>query len=311
MNSISLAMHHVRIRREREKEFDQIDCFGEDDTDLFEVVQGVLATLKDKADNDKEAQQILEVANIQTSGREVYGIIRTGAYGLTGDVQDVRTNTLAYRQREYHAVLMPFYFHFDLPQGRDKGILALQRTGAYSIHSAFSGFLTKEMKKQFPNFVFALNLVVSNEVIEQFVGKNSELTEIHFLRHELSPDIADSIRRSGAPAQKGSLDFVVKLRDAGFPFQEVIRRCVQGTGSPQDLIELFNIGFDVDNVKVKTKTGEKDRTVNLGNPRSGIRTDFDVTDDVTLAGGHPTLASIHAIASELIHEHRAALYGKG
>jgi hypothetical protein len=303
-------MHHMRIRRQREKEFDQIDCFGDNDDDLFDVLQGILAVLTKKADNDKEAQQTLEVAEIQMDGRQIYGTIRTGAYGLAVEVRDVRTNTLAFRNREYHADMMPFYFHFDLPKGRDKGILALQRTGILGIHSALSGFLTKEIKKQFPDLILALNLVATKEVIEQYVGKDSELTEIHFLRHELSPDIADAIRKSGAPAQKGSLDFVVKLRDAGFPFQNAILRCVRGTGSPRDLVELFEIPFDVDNVKIKTKTGEKDRTVNLGDPRSGLRADYDVTGDVELAGGHPTLESIHRIASELIEEHRSMLYGK-
>jgi len=311
VNSISLAMHHVRIRRTREKEFDQIDCFGDNDDDLFLVIQGILAALKDNADDDKEAQQVLEVAETKTSGRQVYGIIKTGAYGLSSDLRDMRSNTLAYLKRPYHADMMPFYFHFDLPRGRDKGILALQRTGMYGIHSPLSGVLTKGIKKQFPDLILALNLVASKEVIEQYVGKDSELTEIHFLRHELSPDIADAIRKAGSPAKKGSLDFVIKLRDGGFPFQNAVLRCVRGTASPQTLVELLNIPFEVDNVKIKTKTGEKDRTVNLGDPRSGLRADYDVTGDVELEGGHPTLESIHAIASALIQEHSNALYGKG
>jgi hypothetical protein len=148
-------------------------------------------------------------------------------------------------------------------------------------------------------------------VLEQYVAKNSELTEIHFLRHELSPDIADAMRRSGSSGEEGSLDYAIKLRGAGFPFQDAILRCVRGTASPQALVEFFNIPFDVDNVKIRTRTGEKDRTVNLGNPRSGLRADYDVTGDVELAGGHPTLESIHRVASTLIDEHRSALYGKG
>ena len=164
---------------------------------------------------------------------------------------------------------------------------------------------------KFPDLVLALNLVVTKEVVEQYVSDESELTEIHFLKYELSPDIADAIRKSGSPAQKGSLDFAVKLRDAGFPFRNAILRCVRGTAPPQTLIELFDIPFEVDNVKIKTKTGDKDRTVNLGDPRKGLRADYDVTDDVELEGGHPTLESIHKIASELIAEHRTALYGKG
>ena len=311
MNSISLAMHHVRIRRLRQKEFAQIDCFGDNDDDLFVVFQGILAALTKKADDDKEAKQILEVAEIETDGRQIYGIIRTGAYGLSGDLRDVRTNTLAYKKREYHADMMPFYFHFDLPQGRDKGILAVQRTGIFSIHSALGGFLTKELKNQFPDLVLALSLVASKEVMEQAVGKDSELTEIHFLRYELSSDIADALQRSGTPPKKGSLDYAIKFRGAGFPFRDEILKCVRGTGSPQALVEFLNIPFDVDNVKIRTRTGEKDRTVNLGDPRSGLRADYDVTDDVQLVGGHPTLESIHAIAASLIAEHQKALYGKG
>ncbi len=310
MNSISLAMHHVRIRRVREKEFDQIDCFGDNDDDLFDTLQRILGVLRKKPDNDKESQQTLEVAEIHANGRQIYGIIRMGAYGLTMDVRDVRANTLAFKKREYHADMMPFYFHFDLPQGRDKGILAIQRTGIFSIHSALSSFLTKEIKKQFPDLILALNLVATKEVIEQYVGKNSQLTEIHFIRYELSPDIADVIRKSGAPTQEGSLDFTVKLKEVGFPFHSPILQIIRGTGSPLDLVEFFDIPFEVNNVKIKTRTGEKERTVNLGDPRSGLRADFDVTGEVKLVGGHPTLESIHDIASTLIDEHRAALYGK-
>jgi len=70
-SSISIAMHHVRIRRVRVKEFDQIDCFGDDDDDLFEVLRDILAGLKGQADNNQEAQQVLEIANFKASQRQI------------------------------------------------------------------------------------------------------------------------------------------------------------------------------------------------------------------------------------------------
>ncbi|MCW5979615.1 MAG: hypothetical protein KIT09_16170 [Bryobacteraceae bacterium] len=157
-SSISLAMHHVRIRRVREKDFNQIDCFGDKDEDLFEAIHAILSTLVGSASDDKDAQQVLEVSKIQKDRRQIYGIINTGAYGLRADVRDVRNNTVAYRKREWHADMMPFYFHFDLPKGRDKGILALQRTGMFGIHGPLSSCLTKELKQRFPDMVLALNL---------------------------------------------------------------------------------------------------------------------------------------------------------
>jgi len=304
-------MHHVRIRRIREKEFASIDCFGDQSEDLFAVLQSMLASLREKPNDDTDSKQLLEVEQILTSGREVYGIIKTGPYGLTSEGRDVRTNTVAYKKLAHHADLMPFYFHFDLPAGRDKGILALQRTGIFSIHGALSGFLGKELKKRFPDFLLFLNLVADKQVIEQYVKDDSELTEIHFLQHQLSTDIADALKKSGAPAQKGSLEYVVRLRDAGFPFKSAILNCVRGTGSPQALVELLEVPIDVDNVKIKTRTAGKDRTVNLGDPRKGLRADYDVSSDVKLEGGHPTLESIHSVASALINDHRTALYGKG
>lgn len=117
----------------------------------------------------------------------------------------MRTNTLAYKKRVYHADMMPFYFHFDLPQGRDKGLLALQRTGTLGIHSVLSGFLTKEIKKQFPDFILALNLAAGSQVIEQYVRKDSALTEIHFLRYELTSDVADKSQDPVRPPRKGAL----------------------------------------------------------------------------------------------------------
>lgn len=307
MTSISAAVHHVRVRRIREKVFDQIDCFGDDDSDLFEVLSEELAGLRQRAARDEVAQEVLEVSELRTDGREIYGIIDSGAYGIESVLRDIRNNRIAYHKRPHHADMMPFYFHFDLPQGRDTGLLVLQRTGIFGIQHALSNSLSSAFRRRFPSHVLSFNLVLTKDVIEQYVGEESELTELHFIKHELSPDIADSIRRR--PPLEGSMDLALKFRSAGFPLRQQILRVLRGQSPAQALFELVNVNFAVDDVKIKTKTAGKSRTLNLGDPRKALRADIDITENVTLSGGHPTLESIHAVASDIIHETWAKLYG--
>jgi hypothetical protein len=313
MNAISLAVHHVRIRRVREKAFERVDCFGDTDSDLAEVLADLLTDLK-KARNDKEAQHVLEVDRLDRNGREIYGIIQSGDYGIESVIRDTSTLAVVYKKRTQDVDMMPFYFHFDLPAEGYMGLLVLQRTGIFGIHGALSASLGQGFKRSFADFSLALNLVVPKELIEEFVGGESELTEIHFLKHKLSSDIADVLAKGKNGAKRaidGSLDFAIKIRDGGFPFRDEILRIVQGGGNVGELYELIDPGFVPDNIKIRTKLAGKERMINLADPRRGLRADYDVTDQVKLRGGHPTFTSINKASTDLLKAMWKQLRGKG
>ena len=61
MNDIALALHYVRVKRQRESGFAFIHCFGDNSDDLFKILADILAALQ-QPDNDRSRQNVLEVA---------------------------------------------------------------------------------------------------------------------------------------------------------------------------------------------------------------------------------------------------------
>jgi hypothetical protein len=248
----------------------------------------------------------LEVVEIHPIGREIYGIVEGGAYGIESKLRDVRQSrekAETIRKRPFHAEMIPFFFHFDLPEGEDKGIVALQRTGRYAIAHPFSLALAREFKKRFPSHILSLNSVMEKDILDEIASDEAELTGIHYLRHSLSSDLADGLAQNLRPAE-GSIDFTVKLHESGFPLRERIREMIRGRASQSELFELVSssVTFEFDDVKVTTRTGKKERTVNLGNPKSGFRSDYDITGQVEVSEGRPVLDSFYSVSRELISD---------
>jgi hypothetical protein len=304
MNDIALSLHYVRVKRQREKGFAFIHCFGDDSDDLLNVIANILATLQE-LDNDRKRQNVLEVSQIRQSGREIYGTIKSGAYGIESELYDVRETEEkgeVIKKRSFHAEMIPFFFHFDLPEGEDKGVLALQRIGQFGISQPFALSLTRNFRRHFPSHVLSLNSVMSKDIIEQCARDDSVLRGIHYLRHTLSSDLADGLSQNRQSPVQGSIDFAINLRESGFPFLERVREMIRGNASHSELYELIksSVTFDFDDVKIMTRTGGRDRTVILGNPTKGFRADYDITAEVEMSGGHPVLESIYTIARGLI-----------
>lgn len=217
-------------------------------------------------------------------------------------MREVEEKTATIKKRSFHAEMIPFFFHFDLPEGEDKGVLALQRTGRYGITQPLALSLTRKFRKQFPSLALSLNSVMSKDIIEQCARDDSVLRGIHYLRHTLSSDLADGLSRSRERPVEGDVDFAINLRESGFPFLDRVREMIRGNASQTELYELVrsSVTFEFDEVKITTRTGGRDRTVNLGNPQKGFRADYDITNEVKMSEGHPVLESIYSIARGLI-----------
>ncbi len=299
----------IRIRPAYGREYEKLGSFGPD-LDLFDVLGEDLALLKKKASNNKEAKQVLETTDLEVGDREIEGTVRSGEYGTETTIVDVNTWSVALKKKTHHAEMMPFYFLFDLPDESTEGILLLQRTGIFGVFHVITEVLGESLKRRLPDYRLAINPIIPSGAVEQYVGEGAKMTEIRFIRHSLSSDIANHL--SGQSRQKmGRMELVVKLAEADqFPFQSQIRRYMNGKRSLQNLIELDDTKFAYDNVKIRMRSKGTEKLVDLGHPER-LRVAFDVTDQVKMEpSGHPTRESMSAAAHDILSDLMAVKHGE-
>jgi hypothetical protein len=310
MKRITLAPYAVRVKKAyTRREYEITSSFSEDD-DLCDILHRFLLGLSKKASLNKDLKQVLEAEDISLDDREIEGTLNSGEYGVEGLIRDVNTWKVTYRKKTNEAEMLPFYFLFDLPEARTKGFLLLQRTGVFGIHSALTSVLGALFTEEFPEYRLVVNPVVPQGLIDQYVGADAEMTEIRFIRHSLSSDISARLSASGRE-KGGTMELVVKLKEkGGFPFRSNVRRVLNGQRELQNMIELEEIRFPYDNVKIKVRVGGKDRVVDLGHPER-LRAEYDVTEDLKFSpSGHPTFESIAKAAHDLLADHLAVIYGE-
>jgi hypothetical protein len=314
MNDIGLSLHYVRVKRKNEKGYLPTHCFA-DTADLMAVILEALASLHDKPDDDKKRQTRIQTEAIHQKPREVFGKVSAGGYGLASRLVDIRTGQKSepIPKEPFHADMMPFFYHFDLPEGEDKGILALETIRNFSITQPLTRSITREFRKRYPSFVLSFNPILDKDLIDQYVREDSKLTAIHYKKFGLPSDIADSMTPQRKP-EEGSVEFTIKLLPKGFPLLSQVRGLLRGNAeSKQALFELVRpvVNDEFDDVSVTTETDGQKRSLNIKDAINGLRMDFDITRDVTFEDGHPTLDSIYQISRTIISERWTKLKGKG
>jgi hypothetical protein len=308
MKRITLAAYSVRVRVPYSREYEKLSSFG-DDQDLFDFLWQQVNALSKTVSNDKEAKHVLEAEELSTADRRIGGILNSGEYGIETLIRDVNTWNIALKKKKHHAEMLPFYFLFDIPENRDLGFLLLQRTGVYGIRHILSASLDKSFQKSHAEYRLAINPVVPEGAIEQYVGTNATMMEIRFIRHSLSSDITGALGKG--KQSKGTMELAVRLKDADrFPFRGNIRNYIDGKRKLQNLIELEEVRFPYDNVKIKMRVDGKETLVDLGHPER-LRAAFDVTEKITYSpAGHPLPESISEVAHGIMDDLMTAKYGE-
>lgn len=218
MRRFTLAPYTVRVRPPYSREYELLDSFGEKDDDLFAELRRIIGAMK--ATDNAAISQVLEITKIQVSvrGRIIEGIAESGEYGTETIIRDTKTWAVAHEKKAHHAEMLPFYFLLDLPEGRDKGILLLERIGTFGIQNSLTAVLNASFTKDFPERRIFVNPLVPEDLIDQYLGDDAELSEIRFIRHSLTGDIANHLGRTGNE-KAGTMELSVKIRERdGFPF---------------------------------------------------------------------------------------------
>jgi hypothetical protein len=292
MARISLATYAVRIKARYGRESLQLDnAEGQDILAMLdEYVRQRAAHLR-----DEDEQKVLVVSRHTTRGRFITGIVQTGEWGYRSDLYDVDRQEVSYVRSPREAGLLPFYFRFHLPAGRNEGLLVLQRFQNFGVRTTLSKDIATFIADHFDAYTVSINPILAPEVWRAYLTEG-RLVTLRFIRFHVPHDIAAAVDSQGAIEDVATVEYVLKARrNSALPFAGAIAEFVDGRRHWNDFVEIT--GFDYDTVKAEVEfEGGAKRTIELKDVGS-LRAVYDITDEVEIGrDGHPSFASIDGIA---------------
>lgn len=308
MKSILLTAQGVRIKQLNSRQSQLLDSFSEKGADLHDTLYQILKEHEGSAFDSKDSQQALEVKKVKHQKRQIEGLLEGGHYGSESEIRNLdKWKNVAYRKRIRDVDMNPFYFLFDLPEGKELGFLILQSTGAEGVQTLLEGMLHEEFVKEFPNDRIRYHRIVPDALRKEL--EKAPVSEIRLLRHSMPKDLAIAIGPKGSKQASGTMTLLMKFHEDGAIAPEAARAFFGKGRGTEKVLELEGLEFPYDSVKIKVKFNGKEHTMDLANP-DRLRASFDVTDEIQRSRtGQPTFESLSRVAQEKLEAIKAVLYG--
>jgi len=191
MTRFKLIPYSVRIRKKRSKDYLRLDNIG--GNDLHQMILKAVEDLKDTK-VDEKSNKTVSTERYQIRNREIMGILRIGDYGIGAHFFNVIKRKLIPDARTTNdSEVLPFFFHFYLPQNKDIGILILQTFQ----HHAIKGIFTMKLRdrKEFSKYMLEFKRIVSGKALKALM--EGDLLSITFVRHSIPKDVGSQLGKTG------------------------------------------------------------------------------------------------------------------
>ena len=287
MPPVSLEAYGIQIRDKQQRRARILSNFNSNN-DLIDLCELYLkqnsATRKD--DNTQKAYH---VERIYRSFRSLFGTIKSGHYGQSGDIVDVDVNRINYNKKVNEAELSPFYFCIIIPQDMLHGVILLQKSGVYGIKSVISKIIERRFNANFQIFNLDIFPMLPEKVIEELI-RRGRLIELKLIRHSLPRDIVDALEY-GTVAEDFSVELNIKAKSGKtVQVKNKIFECLKGERKVSEIIRINQLQNDI--AKIVVKVDGKERTVNLGD-FSRMRPSYSIDENLAFGDdGHPIFDSM-------------------
>lgn len=309
MPRVRLANYLVRLRRKhsRDREYLPVSAF-EDGSDLHAVFEEYLRARSVTQHHDEVAQRLIRIEEFTVDDRTISGIVVTGAYGYASRLFDVRKDAISYNRRSSEAELIPFYFLMHVPAAGDEAVLILQRFGTMGIRKLLEGDFRSYFSDEFPQTMMDINPLVPSDIVERYMRRGA-LQKVVLTSFQVPEDPMRLFDLGDHQEEQAYFETVIRARrNQRLPIAQWIRRVMEGEMRLSDVAELREM--NVDEVKLELNYGGSRRIVDLGRPQR-FRAYIDISDEIDLEEGHPTLASIDRQAKALLPKLLTELHGEG
>ena len=198
MSRFKLHPYLIKIRPRNEIGYFKLDSIGKK-IDLFDIVDEILKALLPENRNvvveplSKTFTISILLKSIEK--RIIYGIIKSGEYGLEYDAIDMKRGAYLHAFREESiAELTPFFFMFFIPKNKKFGLLIMQSFKNYGVKYIFESFLNKKLSEFIKgkidvNITMNIDPILTKELIKKI--EEGRLLQFKLLKYKISKDIAD------------------------------------------------------------------------------------------------------------------------
>lgn len=173
----------------------------------------------------------------------------------------------------------------------DNGIVILQTIGNYGIKVALNRKLNDMIKLLDSDLRFEMGIVVPRLVLNRFFD-HGVLKALRFIQYEIPEDEAERLGLNHN-TNEASKEIIIR-KPVGFLRNKAreLNDWRNGAITYGDVVQID--GFDYDELKMDFKLGKTTKTISLNNI-DNLQMTEDVTEDVTLEGGHPTFDTLKEV----------------
>lgn len=259
--------------------------------DLLDFIEAFLQSLTHSVHDDEETKKTVRVVELTRKGRNVFGWVEYGEYGIPGAIYSLKNKTKTYDKKHDDSDVRFFYFNFCVPSNGKTAVALLHSAGNRGIKSFFIEKFNAYFKRQID-----LNIRMSPLSHEKTVKEwldNSSVKELRLSNYDmnLAGDLADQL-------DVDRTEFVIKpKRGSGFgSFSFLQTKSANGGDSPVEI--LSKISTDVRAV-IESNGRKKIVSLKMSDPIAAI----EITEDnVAIIDGAPDKKGLHDYANILMKE---------
>ena len=272
-------------------------------TDFLDELNVYLTNRGTTPSHNSIEQRLLQVDQFQHTNRTFRGIVKTGEYGFESTLYDVPSSTVAHYRTVDQAEMLPFYFLAYIPSQSNVGMLILERFGQFGIRKVMLEDFKSFFESRYQGITVEINPLVPRQLASEYLS-SGRLLKIRFIRLSIPSDIADHFDH-GLDEEPGYAELSICAKRKGhLPLLHNVlgrlQRILNGDAEINSLMQIQS--FDYDNIKIEINVRGSRKTLDLLH-LDRIRPYFDISSSVIMGGdGHPTFASIDAVAEGLMNE---------
>ena len=238
-------------------------------------------------------QKTISIIRFVVRNREIYGIIKSGEYGISADFFDVENKVRKDNARNiYDSEEFPFFFHFQIPERGNEGKLILQTVGVFGIATTFERHLNEYLEPI--GYSISFNQIISKDFIDQ-INDDKRLKEIRFIKRVVPKDVADRIHE-GAPEDLIEERVFRTTRKKGLNLTSELKMILKN----QEIISYEILNEQYTEIKaIVTQSGSR-RTMTFGFDKNKLGELLILDKDIPKKDGHPTFETLLSHSEEFL-----------
>lgn len=304
MERILLSTYVIKIFDKKKN--DQILSHFNGENDFYDVFENYLNSIFRSFSRNEESPSLASLhltldspPIVEKDKRRIYGYFSSGVSGEEYNIIDTATRERVLEVKRNHGAFRNIFFYIQMPTGKNRGALILQRKAKFGIKTVLKDSLNKYFRDQ----GFLMNRIFIDNILHGSVYRkmlnDGNLKKVEFIRKKIPATIEEYYKNNEEPVMIPGILKTSMISSTSLPRE--YKRLINDlfTNPNKERIEISGIDEEFDEIEFELELDGKKKSFYIAN-RSRIQPDIDVTSQVEIVNGSATLDSLIAQSEELM-----------